>query len=349
MLLFILQFLACSEDKSIENESTLNFLYTHQLSGKEFLKDEISALSIHQIDTLLLVYVRKMPYFYSVYNVKDLTLLGRIGVRGDGPEEWQGAFFTGQVEQKENQTYLWINERSKSQLIKLNLTKSLEEKKVIQEKTLSYKPELGFGSYIFSIDDKKWLGNQSVSESKKGRLINYNPATQVIETVKLTPIVPLLENTSIPLKYELYSEHLALKPDKRYLVSAMRYFNRIDIYDLEGNIAHSFEGKGNARNLNFKEGDLKNEDLSQLILHYQYVTVSDKYIYALYFEQEEQKYGEEMKPLEIHVFDWKAKPIAKLKIPDYLISFCVDEVSNKIYGINFFEEKNLSYDLPNIE
>lgn len=336
----------CQKETTQEKDARTSSTKEYHLTGKEILTEEISALSIYKADSFLLLYHRKMPYFYSIYHIKDLSFLGRLGVRGEGPEEWKGAFITNQVEREGGQLKIWINEVTKFQMIQLDLIESIRTNKLVQTAVLQYDPIIGFGAHIYPISDTQWIGNQSVSAQKKGSFLTYNPK---VKTTKITPLPPALivqGLNSIPLAYQLYSDNLALKPDKKNIVTAMRFFNRIDIYNSEGKLAYSFEGAKDSKQLPINSKMLKEEDLSSLTLYYEYITVSNKYIYALYLEQEENKYGEEIKPVEIHVFDWQANLIAKMKIPDYLISFCVDEDNQKIYGVSFYEEKVWMYDIP---
>ncbi|MCC5943580.1 MAG: hypothetical protein JJT94_01490 [Bernardetiaceae bacterium] len=83
-------------------------------------------------------------------------------------------------------------------------------------------------------------------------------------------------------------------------------------------------------------------------MYYFDACVTDNYIYALYLEQPESKYLDEPTSTEIHIFDWDGNPVANIKTEDYLISIAIDEERGKIYGLDFFHEKILMYDMPEL-
>lgn len=341
--------LSCSVKDTEHTKTYQPFPKSFQLKGEIILENELAALGAYQVDSLLLLYVRKMPHFFSVYHSKSLRPLGKIGIRGEAPHEWKGAFFVAQSSLEDGQHKLWINERSKSQMIQLNLTESLKKQTTIQDTVFSYKPQLELGSYIFPISERKWIANQAESGEDKGRMLIYQPIDQTSILVNLYPALAYTKKLPKPILHQLYADHWAIKPDKSLLVSAMLAFNRIDIFDTEGNLKYSYEGKIAARQPTLSEKQLLEGDLSEMMLHYVEVVATERFIYALYIEQKEYEYGDKPKYTEIHVFDWTAQPIAKFDVPDYLSSFAIDEQNKQIIGINFFEEKILSYDLPNFE
>ena len=77
---------------------------------------------------------------------------------------------------------------------------------------------------------------------------------------------------------------------------------------------------------------------SDFILYYLSLRVSSEYIYALYLNKKLGLYPHEEGETEIHVFNWEGAPIARIRIPDNIIYFTVDEKHRYIYGLKGNEE-----------
>ena len=77
---------------------------------------------------------------------------------------------------------------------------------------------------------------------------------------------------------------------------------------------------------------------SDFILYYSSLQVSSEYIYALYVNKKDNLFSHAEGETEIHVFNWEGAPIAKIRIPDNIIYFAVDEKHRYIYGLKGNEE-----------
>ena len=64
---------------------------------------------------------------------------------------------------------------------------------------------------------------------------------------------------------------------------------------------------------------------SDFILYYSSLQVFSEYIYALYVNKKDDLFSHAEGETEIHVFNWKGAPIARIRIPDNIIYFTVDE------------------------
>jgi hypothetical protein len=143
-----------------------------------------------------------------------------------------------------------------------------------------------------------------------------------------------------------------MKPDKTKFVSTMNMFNRIDIFDNDGNLINSIidnENNISKRQINeylsAKEEKLKKVDVKN---YYRCVYPSNSFIYALYYNQLDSEYGIKSIPTEIRIFNWQAEPVCEINVPDYLTTFTIDEKRGIMYGVAYFDEKILKYDISSI-
>ena len=73
--------------------------------------------------------------------------------------------------------------------------------------------------------------------------------------------------------------------------------------------------------------------------YYQNVQATNDYIFALY--ELSQMQGKEFKVLskkEMHVFDWKGKPVLKINLKDWASTYVVSPDNSKIFFINPMKE-----------
>lgn len=175
--------------------------------------------------------------------------------------------------------------------------------------------------------------------------------------IKTVPVFPKVENNNYDLSFlfyrynSLYISTFRMKPDKTKFASAMVMFNRIDIFDSEGNLENSIiEGEDFPEKTLDEYLKAKQENIDKINVkrYYQGSFVSDSYIYCLYYNQLQNEYSKNSIPVEVRIFNWSGEPLCKIKVPDYLQSFTIDEKNGLMYGIALFDEKILIYDIKSI-
>ena len=136
---------------------------------------------------------------------------------------------------------------------------------------------------------------------------------------------------SIPLP--LLSMGITKHPAKDLFVGNMLFFNQINVFssDMKTNFSLSYQPPIDI----FETAHLPDSDF---ILYYLSLRVSSEYIYALYLNKKLGLYPHEEGETEIHVFNWEGAPIARIRIPDNIIYFTVDEKHHYIYGLKGNEE-----------
>lgn len=237
-------------------------------------------------------------------------------------------------------------------LCRINISESLKKQTTIIDMKFKTKAESGFFTAFF-IDSTKIIGRSSNSIPHMYRLQLYNPQQDIIS--KTVPLFPLVRRKRDDLdfifrKYNyLYTSHIGIKNNKTKIASAMSSFNRIDIFDSEGVLEKSvLEG------VEFPKDDIQNyleaesSDNRALMIYYNAIYTTDNYIYALYYGQPKSDYAKKSIETELRIFDWDGNPLCKMKVPDYLLNFCIDEERGLMYGVDYFNGKNLKYDIKKI-
>lgn len=101
------------------------------------------------------------------------------------------------------------------------------------------------------------------------------------------------------------------------IASAMDGFNRIDMFDYEGNLVKSMV-TGYSDPIIKKDKLTVDGALIPYMSHYLYVTSTGKYIFALYYGQNYMEIGTVKIDPVINVFSWDGKLHCQLILSDYL-------------------------------
>jgi hypothetical protein len=307
-----------------------------KLEGVRILEDEAGIIDAHIIDSIILVKYRKSEFLFALFNLKVLDKVSEFGVRGQGPREYTSAHFTNQTYYKSGKVFAGINDVFRQELRFIEVSKCLMNEPSNGSISYPYSNSLGIISDIFLVSDSMLIGSP---EYKKGRLARYNLYDSLIINGPLFPQSDNLIRLPNEVRNYIYKDILRVKPDGQKVVSAMRYFNRVDLLDLHGNM------------LNFVEYSNANrftkDQSTELICYFEDVYVTNNYIYLLYLNQNDDEVAEIEKNVEILVFDWNLKLINKFLVSEYLLQIAVDDNDSMLFGIDYLNDMFYLYPLTN--
>jgi hypothetical protein len=348
--IFIFFFLVFSCNKQPVHE--LVFEKSFSVTGEIILQSEVQLLSLYVVGNYLIGRQDRAEYFIKVYDLKSLKELGEFARKGRGPDEFPTTLLIDRAFQCKNNIYVWAHDLNAGVLCRINITESLKKQTTIIDKKFKTKAESGFHT-VFFIDSTKIIGRSTNSIPHMYRLQLYNPQQDIItKTVPLFPIVKKKRDDLdfIYRKYNyLYTSNIGLKADKTKIASAMTSFDRIDIFDDNGVLEKSvLEGIEVPKNEIQSYLEAESNINTALMNYYTGIYTTDNYIYALYYGQPKSDYSKKLIETEIRIFDWVGKPLIKMKVPDYLLSFSINEEGGVMYGVDYFNGKNLRYDIKKI-
>jgi hypothetical protein len=343
----ILAFLLLSCNKQHVHE--LAFEKEYSVTGEDILQNSFNIAKLFVAGNYLIGLQDKAEYFIIVYDSETLKELGEFARKGRGPDEFPTTIIIDRIFQCDNNVYIWVHDLNESVLCMINITESLKKQVTIIDKKFKTKAESGFFMAFF-IDSTKIIGRSTNSIPQMYRLQLYNPQQDVItKTVPLFPVVKKLSDDIdfIYRKYNyLYTSNIGLKNDMTKIASAMSSFNRIDIFDTDGILETSIlEGVEIPKDDIQSYLTAESGDNRALMIHYNAIYTTDNYIYALYYGQPKSDYAMKFIKTEIRIFDWAGKPLSKIEVPDYLLNFSIDEEKGLMYGVDYFNGKNIRYDI----
>ncbi len=357
---------SCANNGNKEQHKTIagSFDSVYSVAGKEILKDQYNILTLNVADTFLLATLRDTKdYYFTLYNAKTLTKVMDVAPHGKGPGEFSGGLSYQNYEMGNGHLYLWVWAYNSQKLIRINLSESVSQHKTIPVKVLKIGIKDGFISSedfhsIYYIDSTKVVGRSTNLALHINRFLSYNPVKGRI--INKVPPFPKVKYDStkkdeghgfLMYRYNpLYNAGFRMKPDKTKFASAMGMFNRLDIFDADGNLINSYIDDDNITDklikeyLSVNENNVKNVPVKN---YYADSFVTDSFIYTLYHNKLASDWKTSV-PVQIRIFNWEAEPLCTIKIPDYLQHISIDEANGILYGNAINDEKVLKYDISSI-
>lgn len=340
----VLLFNSCKEEKEIQQK-----IENHFIEGKTIFKNKYNVYNVYYVDSLILVknIPSKENSVFSVYkNDQNFTHILDFGLNGDGPEEFENqVYYTYQFEKKLNGIKFWVYEMNKNKYSKIDLTKSIEAKKTIIDEVIRLKPGLSLKE-MFYIDEGRIVGNQDNLALKMKRLKFYSSlSNSVIKDIDIgTDIVNPRKNDMDYTQQSynpLFLSTLRYSKSKGKLVSAMVSQDKIDVFNLEGELVKSIINSENK----IRDVDEFNKNIkaynSDLFL-------GNEYIYVLYSGDSMVDYFENSTPTKIKIYDWNYQIKYVFEMKESLNFFTVNEKSKKIIGVSLTQEKIVEYDLEKL-
>ncbi|MFC0262746.1 BF3164 family lipoprotein [Fontibacter flavus] len=307
---------------------------------------------IHVFDSLILTQVNSGKHHYHVFHKDKLTYLGPIGVRGDGPDQWDiPATTAGQFEKSSNGIKLWYFDYLRGSFNLMNLTKTIQQKTPypITERKLRINAKVFPFSKGFMGSNKRLYVNCYIYEQDRSRLKYYDLETKKIIKSPLFPKVKNISQLPIETIHSLYGGPFEKHPTRDQFVQAAFIFNRIDIFDDNLKLLLSIVDGDNWKDdfYDAREINPATSWINPILDGYNGLALGEKLIFAL--EAKKNVGTDKFKENEsfIRVFDWQGKPLAYLEIAHDLSTIAFDEGKGMLYATDYSHELVLRFDLSN--
>lgn len=341
--------------KNIKLIANSDFLNIEKISGEVILKnDHNKNRNISIIDSLLLlgISIGSGNHFYTVYNKNSLTEIGKIGVKGNGPNEWKYLRDNNQFEKSSSGISIWTNSFEKGFLYKLNITKTLKSGKpnpVIDERISIDSKIFPFLS-LFYVNNRKVVGNSWFNDPEQVRIQSYDPITKSIKKSNLFPIMKNQGLLPAEVINSLYSTRFTKHPSKNMFAQAMYMFNRIDVFDENLKLVYSIVDGNNWEDNYYDEKEIDPESnyFEGKTMGYDGITSTNNFLIAVDYKRKRSNIDNSILESHIKIFNWEGSPICLLKITDDIYSAFLDEDEGMLYGIDENNEKILRYNIKNL-
>jgi hypothetical protein len=324
------------------------------LEGQEILTQDYNHHhKIFVVDTLLVTMVNSGKNHYHVYHKNKLTYLGPIGVRGEGPNEWEIPQTTvGQFEKTDEGIKLWYFDFLRGNYSLMNLTKTLKSGSAypIVDRRLRIDMKIFPYYQLFMGENSKIYANGWIYEQNRVRIKSYDLERKVISKSGLFPAIK--NNSRLPAETmnSLYGGSFDKHPSQDKFVQAMFMFNRIDIFDENLKVIKTIVDGENWKD-NFYDGleiDPTKDFFEERIDGYNGLTLSENLIFALEMKRNVNSEINKENESFIRVYDWEGRPKAYLTVKHDLSSIDIDEKEGKLYATDYTHELVLRFDISQL-
>ena len=272
------------------------------------------------LDSVLITFNLKGNTFFKIFRLPKLQYIGDFVGKGRGPNE---EIYIDPFIQRLSANSFFYRSITSIKIVNFNLIKNnIEFTRVI--KLPSYALNL---QHLFFIQDTLICGWDLLNKQDK-EFLAYD-----FNTKKIIPFGPkyssVIKDVPIKSKASIFSKIITVKPDKTAFAAAYDKFKMLRIFDRNGTLLKEVRFN-NTTNLskNLILNNFKNIDFDNIIMHYQKIHSTNRYIYALYSGKPMSYVPSENRGIidicnEIHVWNWEGKPIAKLTLDKNVFSFAV--------------------------
>lgn len=295
---------------------------------------------IEVIDSFFVVYQKRSDTIFSIFQLPDLKHLYSFGKKGNGPYEFNLAFATTfkSVHGSES-AFAMGNKMNNVQYYKVN---DLLNNNSTPYKIAKLPPKLnGFRAITY-------LGDSLIFGAPYGTndmdLFKYNTNDKLLEMfIEYPDDYPYMDNDA---KRRLYGCYMAVKPDNTEFARTYANMGKIELYYANDNdpFVISYKNFPPLReNLKLsKSSKVQNSNGEEKIFSWG-IRANNRYIYVQVFDEVYTKVAGSGGPLQsfvpqIHVFDWKGNPIAKLQLDSNFIVFDIDSEGKYLYTSSVFED-----------
>jgi len=270
----------------------------------------------------------------KLYNCNTLEFCGELFKIGKGPGEYINLVTNGQYENTSEGIKLWVSDNHLRRIRKINLTRSLQEKKVIMELEYSYRGDFFSPYYINDtcIVTEFYIGNNM-------SFCAFNPVNQ-----KRTDFFNFFNQDLKGDDLFYVSGNSGIKPDKSKIAYAMIYLNQVLITSMDGKDRFSVSIGPPVSKDKVDRTSRRNK-----VEYFTSVAVTNNQIWLLYqgSTRSDIELSNTKEPSQIMVLDWEGNLLHYFRLQKRLIKIFIDQTKSFLYGIDN-EENIIRYNIKDI-
>ena len=265
-------------------------------------------------------------YLFYVYNVNTWELLGAFGTEGRGPNEFLYPITNFQFENNESSVNLWVNDLHQNRIQLMNINESLEKNNPVFDNSIANIEKIPDMIDVIVLPDGNIAGR---SLAPLGRMFYYD---KMRDSVKWMEYFPKVEQWPPDhMLVNLYNGPTGIKPDNSRIVSALRYFKRIDVFSPETEHLFSIVFDDSPDNPEYYTNP-DNPTPNTLAYYFTLMHLSDNYIYVFNKNISHDNVSLNETP-ELYVFTWEGEPVISYSLDRRFSSFSVDEDNGYLYAL----------------
>lgn len=296
------------------------------------------------IDTFLVIISKMDNSYIQVYSTVSNELIGEYSSKGKGPGEFISPVLIPQTHYHKN-NLLRIYDAAGKSITVINLQKSIEESRYIYHR-ITMDNDVFNDNYnkVFYHDEATIFYEGGANDSRVSLLNIIDGSVMHIPNGYPDPGFPIQQQH----QSYIYSSEVIINPILERIAASPLMIGQIDFFDFNGNhiITSIFD---NDKDFDDKMRDLYvNRNVPELKWFIVYMHPFKDHIYALNLDLPSSHIHDlNLSNSEILVFGWDGKPVKKITLDKFVVSFAIDKKHNKIYCFCPYETDNniICYDL----
>ncbi len=355
-LALILALLGCSKKyhnpEPSENYMVLNeiqyveeFPQSYTLGDKEDVGLDIIGMKDFRIcDSLLIVSAVDKDGLWEIYSLNSNRCLGKFLKQGIGPGEF---IFSPLItdaslfRRKDNSLSAIIYNSVQRKVFDMNITKSLNEGKLVMDELDVVIPEAMF-NYVMLDDTYSFVRKLTAGETKQERSL-YNGKNESVPSN-----FELLNRSSVQkrdMDFNILSAITKCNTDKKKILEAPITLNYLNLYSYDSDWGKTICVGNELYNIS----DVQSQNKWDRIYTYANITPFTDFFGALYFGEDEKTYQMNRTKLPvIYFFDWDGNPLMELKLSEHGTSFDIDLVNGYLYLLDLKTDNFYKYNIKDI-
>lgn len=310
-------------------------------------------------DSLLIYYPlnQTATSSYEIYNLKDLSFIGKFCDKGVGPDEIMALTTISHFYEENGELKTLLYGGNEKKLLEWNISKSLVEHKTVFDRIIPYNWDVNnhvtVYNNIFRLDRDTILAiTPSVPLTLDQELVSlplYEKRTitsnKQIKLYNIFDKYPENNGSNVHSSYNVLSPEsfltsfYCIKPDCSKMVQVMMYMPQINILDLQSGVIEGFRINSSIDFSIFKK------NIEKVNYCFTNVAVNDDFIYALYWGRKIKGDSEKKNSCTVYIFDWNGNLVNKIDLRKYVNQIFLDEKNNILYGREYSSDYIYSYNL----
>ncbi len=282
--------------------------------------DLMGAVDFFVADTFLIFKRIDMDKFWSIYSINSLKHQTDLLWKGSGANEFIDLPSNEYSFTKDSNLYCNIFNSNTNQILQIDLTKSISNKKNFMTKKIDLKKAGVFIANCFQVNDSTYFICSSSDNKSFQRFLMINNKKQQL------PQCDFLDNVKIKNDLNTLAAARIFNKSNSMVVEAMLRMDQINLYSIKNN-------KQLTICTNTKLCDVNQIDKTSKLLkkkYYGFVQMKDNYFAALYFNESlKNVLFDNIGSSYIQFFDWSGKALLQLELPYIINSFQI--YNDKLY------------------
>ena len=268
-------------------------------------------------DSFLVVINRKAEPFFYIYDADSFLFKEKFGFSGNGPEDFLFPFFMNQTDSVSEHVSVYDVNLASFKDINIKRLLAHEEKAIVS----SSMPSALIGASVLVENNHLYYGN---IDSGEGLFFVYDSILNVCNWISFpSSLLPSEGDFTV-----MNSNRIAVNTRLNRVVSGMRFYNKLYLYDVEKKEMLKEVMIGRNPIFPILEGQSINGE-SQLCCMETHAT--DQYVYVLMQRVREKDWDNaDGEPSRIIVLDWELNYVKTYQLAHHTNSFAIDVRNNRI-------------------